>query len=292
MDLLQLRYFRLVAEEQHITHTAEKLHISQSALSKTIRSLEDELGVNLFDRKGRNIQLNENGHVFLRHVKQALNSLENGVKAVRENGQNSFPDLTIYVQAAISILPKLISGFNQKYPNIRFTITKKQYRDPYDKGGCDLIISLPLLEEVNGENTITLMEEDMLIAVPNNHWAANRPFIALKEMENESFITLVSAATYRKNTEVFCKIAGFSPKIIVECNDYVTLLEFVRTGMGVAFVPAKSWVEDSVSGITFIPISTPRCFRRVTLTWPNSEMMSSSAELFRDYAVKYFHNLL
>ena len=120
------------------------------------------MGVKLFDREGRNVRLNENGQIFLRHVRQSLNSLDSGVKELRDRSENSYPDLVIYVQAGISILPRMISGFSQKYPNIHFVITKKQYQDPHSKRGCDLIISLPLLEDVNDTNTITLMEEDSL----------------------------------------------------------------------------------------------------------------------------------
>ena len=127
MELLQLRYFKLTAESQQITRTASKLNISQSSLSKTIKSLETELGVPLFRREGRSIRLNENGQEFLKYVNQALEALESGQKALIDRNQIDYPDLILHVQAGISALPNLIGGFMKKYPGIHVIISKKQY---------------------------------------------------------------------------------------------------------------------------------------------------------------------
>lgn len=84
MELLQLRYFLALAKEEHMSHTAEKLFISQPSLSLTIKKLEDELGVKLFDRTGRNIKLNLYGKAFLPHVEDVFSSLERGVNELKK----------------------------------------------------------------------------------------------------------------------------------------------------------------------------------------------------------------
>ena len=94
MELLQLTYFLELAESEHVTKTAEKLMISQPALSLTIRRLEDELGAALFDRNGRNIRLNENGRLFRTYAEDALRLLQEGKSELSQrkiSGTPSFP---------------------------------------------------------------------------------------------------------------------------------------------------------------------------------------------------------
>jgi LysR family transcriptional regulator, transcription activator of glutamate synthase operon len=97
---LQLKYFKKIAEAQSMTRVAEEIHISQSALSKTIRTLETELGVKLFDREGKYIKLNENGKIFLKYVNRNLQSLEDAKKELSDYNSNRNQDIIIYVYAS------------------------------------------------------------------------------------------------------------------------------------------------------------------------------------------------
>ena len=291
MELLQLRYFKLTAESQQITRTASKLNISQSSLSKTIKSLETELGVPLFRREGRSIRLNENGQEFLKYVNQALEALESGKKALIDRNQIDYPDLILHVQAGISALPNLIGGFMKKYPGIHVIISKKQYCE-FDKAkrSCDLTISLPMTDAVNDKFSITIFEEDMMMAFSKNHWAAGYSNIALSQLRNERFISFTKAAVYRYDTERFCQKAGFAPDIALECYDWVTLCRFVEIGMGIAFVPQYTWSDYANNRLALVPISSPHCTRRINLSWSDGGYLSESALLFRDYAIEYIES--
>ena len=111
MELLQLLYFQVVAQEEHITRAANTLHVSQPALSKTIKRLEDELGVPLFTRVGKTIRLNAKGEIFLRYVTTALSALSDGKNTLTSLNSTSFPDITINLEAGADSLVKLITSF-------------------------------------------------------------------------------------------------------------------------------------------------------------------------------------
>ena len=289
MELLQLRYFKMLAEEPHMTRVAEKLHISQSSLSKTIKLLEDELGVKLFDRQGKSLRLNENGRIFHLHIAAALSEINNARKELTDRNSTSYPDLFLYVQAGISMLPDILGGFSKQYPHIHFSISKKQYQE-FDsvRRTCDFTFDLPRLDAKDNGHSVTLLEEEFLIAFPPSHWAAGRPWIDLIELKDEPFLTFIPTATYRYNTEQFCQAAGFQPNFILECHDWQTLCGFVRIGMGIAFVPKYTWFSYDNSELSLVPVRSPHCYRTINLSWDGQAYLSSSAQLFRDYVIEYF----
>jgi len=289
MELLQLRYFKKIAEAQNMTRVAEEIHISQSALSKTIRTLETELGVKLFDREGKYIKLNENGKIFLKYVNKNLQSIEDAKRELYDYNNKQNQDIIIYVQAAMFMLPKIISGFNQKYPNIKFHISQKQFNQGNSK--YDFMIYIPAPDEINNENSITLLEEDLILAVPKNHYLSKNTEICLNDVSNENFVCLPPYTKLRKTTDYYCKISGFTPNIILECYDSPSILELVKGGMGISFVPKYSWGNIEHQELSLVDIHSPKCTRCINLSWNESEYISESSKLFKDYIIEFFNNL-
>ncbi len=289
MELLQLKYFKKIAEAQSMTRVAEEIHISQSALSKTIRTLETELGVKLFDREGKYIKLNDNGKIFLKYVNKNLQSIEDAKKELNDFNNRQNKDITIYVQAAMFMLPKIITGFNQKYPDIKFHISQKQFNKGNNK--YDFIIYIPAPEEINRKNSITLLEEDLKLAVSKNNPLSKKADVSLESVSGEKFISLPSYTKLRKTTDHYCRLAGFTPDVILECYDSPTILELVKHGMGVAFVPKYSWGNIEHQEISLIDIHSPKCTRCINLMWSESEYITESAKLFKDHIIEFFNNL-
>jgi len=289
MELLQLKYFKKIAEVQNMTRVAEEIHISQSALSKTIRILETELGVKLFDREGKYIKLNRNGEIFLKYVNRSLQSLDDAKKELDDYNSEKKQDIVIYVQAAMFMLPKIITGFNQKYPNIKFHISQKQFNK--DDTKYDFIIYIPAPEEIKNNNSITLLEEDLNLAVSKNHHLAGKIDIKLESLSKEKFIGLPSYTKLRKTTDHYCNMAGFIPNVILECYDSPTILELVKNGMGIAFVPKYSWGNIEHQELSLINIHSPKCTRAINLSWRESEYISESAKLFKSFIIEFFSNL-
>jgi len=289
MELLQLKYFKKIAESQNMTRVAEEIHISQSALSKTIRTIETELDVKLFDREGKYIKLNGNGKIFLKYVNRSLQALEDAKKELDDYNSNKNQDIVIYVQAAMFMLPKIITGFNQRYPDIKFHISQKQFNK--GENNYDFIIYIPSPEEINDKNSMTLLEEELKLAVSKNHHLAEKSDIDLCSLSKEKFIGLPSYTKLRKTTDHYCKLTGFTPNVVLECYDSPTILELVKNGMGIAFVPKYSWGHIEHQELSLINIHSPKCTRCINLSWSESEYISESAKLFKKYIIEFFSNL-
>src|ERR1700721_1537558 len=124
MELQQLKYFREVAEREHVTRASEKLFVSQSAVSRAITQLEKELGVPLFYRQGRAVVLSRYGSVFLEHAIRALNILESGKRLLCEQtgGESGTISLGFLHSLGVEMVPRLIKEYRRKNPGIKFTL--------------------------------------------------------------------------------------------------------------------------------------------------------------------------
>ena len=170
MDLLQLRYFQAVARHQHVSRAAAELHVAQPALSRAIARLEAELGVPLFDRRGRRVRLNRFGAMFLARASQALGELDQGQHELRDAA--GLAQGTVAVAAeTLRTLSGLIAGFLAGHPDVSFRL----YQSPapvmaaqLQAGEVDLCLaSQPLPGPALA--AAELLSEEVLVAVPPSH---------------------------------------------------------------------------------------------------------------------------
>ncbi len=289
MDLLQLKYFKTVARLENVTKAANELYIAQPALSKNISQLEKELGINLFDRNGKYIKLNEYGKLFLAKVDIALNALEDGKREITDLQGKEFGEIQLIFLAASTIIPDLLSDFCKLHPNIRFQLFQ-HFPSEVGNSDFDLCISASHFEK-QSENSMVLLNEEVYFAVPLNHPLSNRKSVSLKEVENENFISLKEGKPLRKITDDYCKKAGFKPKIIFESDDPATVRQLIKAGQGVAFIPQISWGSSVGSSIVFLHIEEPVCNRTIYIEWNEKRYLSKASILFRNFAMSYFKNL-
>jgi DNA-binding transcriptional LysR family regulator len=147
MDLLQLSYFRVVARVEHMTKAAEELFIAQPSLSKTIRRLEKEIGVPLFDRQGRSIRLNQFGKAFLEHIERIFRELEEGQREVRDRAGLEQGEVSL-VAASLYWLPDLLHRFQVAHTSVHFHLSQRSLAEmpqQLEMGACDFcFLSTPL----------------------------------------------------------------------------------------------------------------------------------------------------
>lgn len=291
MELLQLHYFRTVARLEHMTKAAEELCIAQPALSQTIARLESDLGVPLFDRKGRNIKLNLFGKSFLKKAEAALALLEEGRAEVADlagkEGGRVFLSTTTH-----KCFSDLIGAFIPEHPNIKLQITQASTQDKIKQlknGDIDFCITFPPLNE-KGITGTSFLTEHIKIAVPTNHRFANHRSIDLKELADEPFICIKEGNPFREMTDQFCEQAGFTPNIVCEVDELSAIVYFLRTGIGVGFLPETPF-DDKNFPFPLIPINNPDCQRTYQLAWNEKRYLSMAARKFRDYVIHYFENL-
>ncbi|WP_189006845.1 LysR substrate-binding domain-containing protein [Paenibacillus marchantiophytorum] len=292
MDLLQLKYFQTVARREHITQAARELNIAQPSLSQTIARLEEDLGVSLFYRHGRNIRLNESGKAFLEHVDRVFMELEKGKEEARKLAGKHQEVLSI---AAIHLpfLPQVIANFVTKQPGVHFRFHQGCYpsmKKLLEAREIDLCISAPPIDLPSVSSTVLLTEEIRLL-VPKGHRLAGRGQVKLAELANEPFISLKAGFGLRESTDEFCQRAGFAPNIVFEVEEPRLMQTLVRSGVGIAFIPELFGLNEIDPETESLTIMDPECTRTLALSWLNRTEQSPAFERFRLFIINYFHHL-
>ena len=182
MELRQLKYFREVAERQHVTRAAEKLFVSESAISRAVTQLEEELGVPLFYRQGRAVVLSPYGRLFLENVTRALGVLESGRRLLREQTEQESGTVSLGFlhSLGVEMVPGLIKEYRRKHPGIQFTLlvqrSGEMLMEELAGGGIDLCLSVPGMFGQSDVRWNHLLDEELLIAMPRAHRLAARPY--------------------------------------------------------------------------------------------------------------------
>ncbi|RYL93035.1 LysR family transcriptional regulator [Sporolactobacillus sp. THM7-4] len=292
MELLQLKYFRTVARYEHMTRAAEELSIAQPSLSQTIKRLEKEVGVRLFDRKGRKIRLNRYGKLFLEKTEQALATLEEGKREVADLAKLNDNCISLSVMRT-PIIPDLLSHFHHWHPAVRFRVRQLSLTTvmhQLETGEIDMCITPYQKEPDSPYDWKRLMNDEIYLVVPGSHHLACRSSIDLLDIAREPFILKASGA-FREVTDTFFQMAGFEPDIAFEVDDPVSIRCLVREGLGVAFF--SSLTLQSIKDCSIVPlkINKPRCFRTISLVWNTERHHSPIAVQFYHYVVQYFSEL-
>lgn len=290
MELLQLKYFQVVARLENVTRAAEELHIAQPSLSKTIARLEESVGVPLFERQGRRIRLNQFGKTFLRRVERSFNELEEGQREVM--GLAGLERGSVTVGATTSrLLPNLFREYLTQHPHVKFRllqiIRQQEIQERLMNGEIDLCISsLPIDQpEIHCE---PLISEEIFLAVPTEHRLAGRKSIQLNEVANEPFIIPTTECGFREITNDYCKQAGFTPNIAFESTTHEVVCGLVKAGLGNAFIPADWWEGNSTELLVQLHIENPTCQRTIWLSWVKEHYLSVAARDFSKFVIEFF----
>jgi DNA-binding transcriptional LysR family regulator len=291
MELRQLKQALILAETLNFHRAAEKLHMAQPPLSTSIRKLEDELGVMLFERLPSGLKLTPAGEVVLRNARRTLFFADEIRRAAREGelGEQGLLRVGFVGSATYSLMPQLIRGFRRKYPGVDLTIeestTGELLRRLEDHSLDVALVRYPVLEPTNA--TITLLQPDrFVLAVSSDSALAGRKEMAIAELADEPFIiysrTLVPSM-HTLTTYVFNE-AGIQPRIAQEAVQVQTILSLVESGLGVAFVPAAA-TKYAGSGVKLVPLTDwPASFKVGIALATLPDAITATARNFIDLA--------
>ncbi|MFD1413724.1 LysR family transcriptional regulator [Oceanobacillus jeddahense] len=289
MELLQLNYFLTVARLEHMTLAAEELHIAQPALSRTIRRLEEDLGVPLFDRKARQIRLNSYGKAFEAKVKAAMHLLEEGRREVEDLSGLKQGRLHLAIMNMEQIREPL-QTFLSKHQDINIQIyqsSTEDFEDLETNQEIDFhLTSLPIQQE--GYNEIPLIREKLYLAVPHEHKYASRESIHLRDVSEEPFVGYKENSPLRMMNDELCRQAGFHPKMVCETEEPASIADLVRSGFGIAIVGGCKSGEEL--NLVKIPIEDPTGERLFRIAWQENRYLSKAAIAFREFIVHYFED--
>ncbi|MBQ8383305.1 MAG: LysR family transcriptional regulator [Clostridia bacterium] len=285
MELMQLRYFCEVAKSQHMTRSAEKLHIAQPALSQAIHRLEGELGVKLFVLKGRNIVLTPYGKYLLEKVEPLLATLDAVPADLAHMAHTDRTTIRMNVQAASALVTRAVIEY-QKTRHIHFELVQSG-----EDTLCDVSLSTRLSSPKGGRANEYIFTEPILLAVPDSARFARRDAIALAEMREEEFVCLAGTKNFRSICDKYCSKVGFTPKVVFESDSPATVQNLVAAGCGVGFWPRYTWGDFTTSSARLMTISDPLCTRDLVLSMNALKQDNAEVEQFYAFLVGYLERM-
>jgi DNA-binding transcriptional LysR family regulator len=258
VDARLWRSFTTVAEELHYGRAAERLHITQPALSRQIRDLERVLGITLFDRTSRRVVLSRAGQAVLGQARRALAESDRAVRLARLAAHGDWGELAIAVlpAVALALLPAIIRAYRDAHPAIGVTISESfddEQLAALTAGRIDAGF-LRAAAAPPGLHLETLLIEPVLAGLPAGHRLARHRRIALSELAGEPFVFFPRHRSVLAYDQFIasCRAAGFSPAIVQEASG-ISALGLVAAGLGVTVV-AASYQALSLDGVRFVPI--------------------------------------
>ncbi|MDQ0269334.1 LysR family transcriptional regulator [Cytobacillus purgationiresistens] len=257
-----------------------------------IARLEENLGAALFNREGRSIRLNDFGHAYLERVNRIFLEIEEGERQLKDmmGKQNQVTSVSI---ALPHILPFFIVEFMKRNPDVHIkqhSGSASMMKQQLENGEVDFCISM---SPIFGEDIewMTLLNEEIFLSVPPDHYLANRQSIELHEAAHEVYINRPSGYEFRDLTDDFCKQAGFVANTPIELEEAGAILRLVELGLGISFTPQLSLLHQSLPRTVQIPISTPMCRRTIGLAWNKRRYFSEASTEFRNFTIKFFKHI-
>ncbi|MFJ5769718.1 LysR family transcriptional regulator [Psychrobacillus sp. NPDC093180] len=292
MEWQRLEYFQTLANVQHMTRAAELLSISQPALSRSIASLEEEIGVPLFDRQGRSIILNRYGTMFLERVNRIMNEMSDGLNDIQQLIDPEQGEITLGFLHTLgtSTVPNIIRAFHDKFPHITFQFTQNHTHTllkQLKSGELDLC----LVASIDYEKPIDWLElwrDELFVIVPINHPLANRKSISLNELIHESFISMKKGYALRKTTDSIFSDTNLLPNIAFEGDEVSTVAGFVSAGLGFSILPDGE--EINPRKIAKLRIEDFVCERVIGMARVENRYLSPAASNFQQFILDYFFN--
>lgn len=262
MELRHLRYFVTVAEELHFGRAAARLFIAQPPLSQQIQQLERELGVALFARTSRRVQLTPAGDAFLAEARQILTRVAAAADTAKRaaRGETGWLGIGFAASATYDLLPAVLHDFRASFPEVALSL---QELNAVEQAAAlrEKIIHVGFARPYAAQPDAVvhaLQREPFLAALPDAHPLTQRDSLPLSALANEPFISFpeLPKPSYAEVVRSACEDAGFTPRVVQEVREMQTALSLVAAGFGVALLPSsvQHLHRDSV---TYRPLLEP-----------------------------------
>ncbi|WP_433748491.1 LysR family transcriptional regulator [Falsibacillus pallidus] len=286
MNLKQLRYFSTFAEEGQITKAAKKLFMAQPPLSQQLKLLEEELGVKLFQKNGRKLELTDAGHLLHEKAKKILQEVDETVQEIKETGEGLRGVLSIgSVKTCFHHIPERIKFFQERYPELTFKLiegdTYRLERYLKAKEIEFAVVRLPL--GLDDYNSIPLPADHFVAVLPDNH-VSHQEEIMLEELAEMPMMLLHRAGEggiglYELVLDSFIE-KGLSPHVICECPDAAMLLALVKEGVGMTLLPKSTLRSFPPHGLKVLEIKDAVIHSESALIWLKGRYLSKNARRF------------
>lgn len=286
MELAKLRYFYEVARLGNVTRASEEIHIAQPALTKAVKQLEEELGVPLFFKKGRNIYLTQFGAYLQKRLETLLPQIDGLSVEMEQLKAEQRRTVKLNVLTASTAVTEAVVEYKKRHRSTIFQLIQNEAETDCDVSVClrgTDISALPAFKK-----KITL-EEEIYLAVPKRSAYAEKDTIKLMDVKEEWFVHLAGSRPFRAICDGFCASAGFVPKTSFESDSPTAVKNIIGANAGVGFWPEYTWGRVSAD-VKLLSIEQPTCQRQIVIGLHESPLPSAVAEDFYGYLTGRLQN--
>lgn len=304
VELYQLKYFLELVKTEHVSAAADFLNISQSALSKNITALENELNLQLFDRTKNRLKLNHNGLIFAKYAEEALNTLTLGVNTARSISYETLGMIRIYCYAYAPIITSCANAYSSLNPLIDFDISQSNMLINQNQSeDLDFILysssnNYPIVNKEQFWVSQPLFQENMVLIASENcrefpsMIKKDAEFVDLAYFDNTPFVVMSQSDLFFSDiTYSLCQKAGFIPRTFYQTDDFLTKISTIRHGLAVSLIP-ESCLSDARAlcpDLRHYKLSEPGNSRTVYLMRHRKTLMTEAAMDFWNFVLDYYH---
>ncbi len=277
MELRHLRYFDVIGREEHFGRASAILRIAQPALTRQIRDLEAELGVELFERLPRGVRLSAAGRVFLEDVGVILAQVNRSIERVKGLATGHLGTVRVglsEIASAHHVIPQGLLDFRNREPNVELELRSMgsvNQIEALKDGRLDTAI---VYDAHMAEQDVRLLDQveigssEMMLAVYQGHPLADRESVSVSELSDEPILwpSRATAPGYHDRLMAACLAAGLSPRLVQECATHSIMLSLISVGMGIGFIASSTRLYQS-SSVRLVPIDDLELAFRVLLLW-------------------------
>ena len=283
METRHLREFAFLAQVGNFGEVAEKFFISQSALSKHIKSLEEELGAPLFDRTGKGIVLNDYGKILLPYAKQMVMLEDHFTKDIYNKRNDADHIIVIGTEYRIT---NLLRDFRTEHKDYLLSAIDAslvgEVRELLRTGKCELAFICNVDDPHGDFVTIPYVHEAIVAVLNASHRLAGRETVALDELADEDFVMLPPDSPHTGFLLGKCRELGFSPKIVMTAPRGNEIIELVRGEMGISLLFGHLVSGFDTSGVVAVEVA-PRIPMEISVCYRKDAQLSSGARQFLKY---------
>jgi LysR family transcriptional regulator, carnitine catabolism transcriptional activator len=291
LTLRQLRAFWLVSHEGSMTRAATHMHLTISALSMLVRTLEDELGVRLFERTTRRVELTEAGRQFLPTVRDVFFVLDAGLETLQESKRRKSERLSVVTSPllAASLVPVVIAQFRAQFPNVVVTLQDApvdQVVARVREGKSDFGICTADLESGDLVSQV-LYKDTLVLACSPDHALAGQREAGWGDLIDQNLILLNAGTGLRRLVDQTLGQLTLRVKPAFEVANIQTAVGLVAAGLGVSVLPAYSLLRVDGARVAAVPLTDPVVTREIVALCTRARPFSMAAEAFLKLFKKY-----
>ncbi|MFC5712972.1 LysR family transcriptional regulator [Thalassorhabdus alkalitolerans] len=292
MDIRHLEYFSEVAKHLSFTKASQTLHVSQPSISKAIKNLEEELGVPLFYRSSKQLDLTDAGQAVLTNAQTVLAAFRNLTTELNDVMDLKSGEVKIGIPPIVgaAFFSKLISHYKELYPLVKITLTEvgtKKIKQGVKEGSLDIGLICTLPAHSSSFEVVNVLQDPLELVVYKDHPLSKKGDVSFSELADEPFVL------YRKDFSLYdqiineCSKHNFHPNIVCESSQKDFLLGMVEAKLGVALLPSRICRDINNKEVTSIPLSGSAINLELGMIWKKDKYLSFAVREFVTVSQQY-----